>query len=88
MEFLLVILMALFAIVALFVWWRYDIDLSDVVAASVTPAIGFGLIYYYGTPLAWAGGLLLLAIGAFSLAYIVRRRHRALSPYRRDQQKD
>ena len=51
-------------------------------ASSVTPAIGFGLIYYYGTPLAWVGGLILLAIGAFSLAYMVKRSHRPLSPHR------
>jgi len=88
MEIPLTVLMALFAVLALFVWWRFDIDLADVVASSVTPAIGFGLIYYYRTPLAWAGGLVLLAIGAFSLAYLVRRRHRPLSPHRSRQQKD
>lgn len=81
----LIVLMALFAVFALFVWWRFDIDVADVVASSITPAIGFGLIYSYHTPLAWAGGLLLLAIGAFSLAYLVRRRHRPLSPHRRQQ---
>lgn len=57
MEVVLVVLLALFAVIALFVWWRFDIDLSDVVASSVTPAIGIGLIYVYGTALAWAGGI-------------------------------
>ncbi|ODR98039.1 hypothetical protein AUC68_11080 [Methyloceanibacter methanicus] len=75
-EIVLVVLLALFAAVALFVWWRFDIDVADIVASSVTPAIGFGLIYAYGTPLAWAGGLVLLAIGAFALFYLMTRRTR------------
>ena len=76
MEVILIVLLALFACVALFVWWFFDIDIADIVASSVTPAIGAGLIYWYDTPLASAGGLLLLAIGAFSLYYLVRRRAR------------
>lgn len=71
-----IVLLALFAAGALFVWWRFDIDVADIVASSVTPAIGLGLIYVYRTPLAWAGGLLLIAIGAFALAYLIRRRAR------------
>jgi hypothetical protein len=71
---ILVIALTVFAIVALLVWWMLDIDLSDVVASSVTPIIGICLIYWYGTPLAWAGGLLLLAIGAFSLYFLLKRR--------------
>lgn len=85
MEIVLVVLLALFAVIALFVWWLFDIDLPDVVASSVTPAIGIGLIYVYGTPLAWAGGALLLAIGGFALYYLMRRRERKAarnSPYR------
>jgi hypothetical protein len=73
---ILVIALTVFAIVALLVWWMLDIDLSDVVASSVTPIIGICLIYWYGTPLAWAGGLLLLAIGAFSLYFLLKRRAR------------
>lgn len=82
MEFVLIVLMAAFAVLALFVWWRFDVDIADVVASSVTPAIGLGLIYYYDTALAWAGGLILLGIGAFSLSYLVKRRSRPLSPHR------
>lgn len=70
------IALALFAIVALLVWWLLDIDISDIVASVVTPGIGIALIYWYNTPLAWAGGLLLLAIGAFSLYFLVKRRAR------------
>ena len=85
MEVVLVVLLALFAVIALFVWWRFDIDLSDVVASSVTPAIGIGLIYVYGTALAWAAGLVLLGIGIFALFYLMKRRERIAarrSPYR------
>ena len=83
---LLIVLLALFALLAVFVWWRFDVDLSDLVASSVTPAVGLGLIYYYGTPLAWAGGLFLLAIGGFAFAYLVKRRGRPLSPHRQQKQ--
>lgn len=76
MEITLIVLFALFACVALFVWWFFDIDVADIVASSITPAIGVGLIYYYDTPLAWTGGLILLAIGAFSLYYLAKRRSR------------
>ncbi len=51
-EIALIALLALFAVSALFLCWRFDIDLSDVVAASAIPAIGFGLICADGTPIA------------------------------------
>jgi len=73
---ILIIALALFAVLAILVWWVLDIDLSDIVASSVTPIVGICLIYWYGTPLAWAGGLLLLGIGAFSLYFLVKRRAR------------
>jgi len=73
---ILVVVLSLFAIIAIAVWWMLDIDISDIVASVVTPGIGIALIYWYGTPLAWAGGLLLLAIGAFSLYFLVKRRAR------------
>ena len=76
LEILLIVLLALLAIGALFLWWRYDMDLSDIAASSVTPAIGIWIIYAYGGPLAWAGGLCLLAIGAFALFYLIKRRER------------
>ena len=76
MLIILMIALSLFAIIAIAVWWMLDIDISDIVASVVTPGIGICLIYWYGTPLAWAGGLLLLAIGAFSLYFLVKRRAR------------
>jgi len=72
----LIIALTAFAVLAILVWWVFDIDVADIVASSVTPIIGICLIYWYGTPLAWAGGLLLLAIGAFSLYFLVKRRAR------------
>jgi len=76
MLIILMIALALFAIIAIAVWWMLDIDISDIVASVVTPGIGIALIYWYNTPLAWAGGLLLFAIGAFSLYFLVKRRAR------------
>ncbi len=70
----LVVLLALLALCALYVWWRYEMELSDIAAASVTPAIGIWLIYDYGGFLAWAGGLLLLAIGVVAFFYLMKRR--------------
>ncbi|MGD2025256.1 MAG: hypothetical protein PVJ46_05915 [Methyloceanibacter sp.] len=73
---ILVVLLALLVVCALFVWWRYDMHLADIAAASVTPAIGIWLIYDYGGPLAWAGGLLLLAIGGFAIFCAMKRHDR------------
>lgn len=75
METLLVVAaLALFALVAIVVWWMLDIDIADIVAMVAAPVVGFALIYWYSTPLAWAGGLLLLAIGGFALYYLLKRR--------------
>ncbi|ODR97671.1 hypothetical protein AUC69_11230 [Methyloceanibacter superfactus] len=74
METILVVALALFALVAIVVWWMLDIDIADIVAIVTAPAAGIALISWYGTPLAWAGGLLLLAIGGFALYYLLKRR--------------
>jgi len=74
METILVAALALFAVVAIVVWWMLDIDIADIVAIVTAPAAGLTLIYWYSTPLAWAGGLLLLAIGGFALYYLLKRR--------------
>lgn len=76
MDIALIALLAVFAVLAIVVWWTLDIDISDIVASIVTPIIGVCMIYWYNTPLAWAGGLMLLAIGAFSLYFLVKRRAR------------
>jgi hypothetical protein len=74
METVLVAALAVFALVAIAVWWMLDIDIADIVAIVTAPAAGIALIYWYSTPLAWAGGLLLLAIGGFALYYLLKRR--------------
>lgn len=74
METILIIALAIFAVVALVVWWMLDIDIADIVAMIVAPAAGVCLIYWYGTALAWAGGIALLLIGAFALYYLLERR--------------
>jgi len=76
MELILVIVLTVFAIVALVVWWVLDIDTADVVASIVSPVVGMCLIYWYGTPLAWAGGIALLAIGGFAIYFLFKRRRR------------
>jgi hypothetical protein len=74
MELLLVIALSLFALLAIVVWWILDIDIADIVAIIAAPAAGITLVYWYSTPLAWAGGVLLLAIGGFALYYLLKRR--------------
>ncbi|MEM7398510.1 MAG: hypothetical protein AAGF48_12480 [Pseudomonadota bacterium] len=86
LEILLIVLLALAAIGVLFLWWHFDMDLSDIVVLSVTPAIGIWVIYSYGGALAWAGGVLLLVIGAFVLFYLLRRRGRQTT--HQDQHRD
>ena len=76
MEIILVVGLALFAVVALLVWWMRDIDIADIVAMISAPIAGLALIYWYRTPLAWAGGAVLLLIGAFALSYLLNRRAR------------
>jgi hypothetical protein len=76
MELILVIVLTVFAIVALVVWWVLDIDIADVVASIVSPVVGMCLIYWYGTPLAWASGIALLAIGGFAIYFLFKRRRR------------
>jgi hypothetical protein len=76
METILVIGLALFAAFALLVWWMRGIDIADIVAIICAPIAGLTLIYSYHTPLAWAGGAILLLIGAFALIYLINHRAR------------
>jgi len=76
METVLIIALAAFAAVALVVWWMLDIDIADIVAMIMSPIVGVWLIYYYATPLAWVGGIVLLGIGAFALYFLIDRRKR------------
>ena len=74
MDTILAVGLALFALAALLVWWMRDIDIADMVATVGAPIAGICLIYWYGTPLAWAGALLLFLIGGFGLYYLLKRR--------------
>jgi hypothetical protein len=77
MEILLIIALAVLAVVALVVWWIFDIDVADVVASFGPPLAGLWLIYRYCTLAAWVFGVALVVIGAFALYYLVKRRSRA-----------
>ncbi|MEM7192566.1 MAG: hypothetical protein AAF405_06790 [Pseudomonadota bacterium] len=85
-EIALIVLLALLAIGALFIWWRFDLDLSDLVASSVTPIVGVCLIYFYGGIWALLGGLALIAVGIFALVYLFRRRDQRA--HRKDHYRD
>jgi len=76
MELILIVVLTVFALVALVAWWVLDIDIADIVASIVSPIVGVCLIYWYGTPLAWAGGIALLAIGGFAIYFLFKRRRR------------
>jgi lysozyme family protein len=77
MDMILILGLALFAFAALVVWLMLDIDIADMVATVGAPIAGVFLIYWYGTPLAWTGALLLFLIGGFGLYYLLKRRSRA-----------
>jgi hypothetical protein len=66
---ILIVVLAVFAVIALLVWWVLDIDVADIVATVGAPVAGVCLIYWYGTAIAWAVGIVLLLIGGFGLYY-------------------
>ena len=75
-----VLVLVLLAIAVVAAWWFLDFDMPEVVILVAAPGIGAGLIYWYGTALAWAIGLLLLLIGGYGL-------YRLAGSRRRDDQK-
>lgn len=74
MEIVLAIVLAVFAAAAILVWWMLDIDIADMVATAGAPLAGIAVIYWYGTPLAWAVGLVLFAIGGAGLYHLLNKR--------------
>lgn len=72
----LVAVLAAITVVALFVWWLNDFDMPEIVVPVAAPGAGALLIYWYGTPLAWAIGIALFAI-AGAAAYVLVRRSRS-----------
>jgi hypothetical protein len=61
------------AVVALVVWWLLDFEMPEVMIPIAAPGAGAGLIYWYGTPLAWAAGIALFLLAAAVVFYLVRR---------------
>ena len=61
------------AVVALAVWWLFDFDMPEVVIPVAAPGVGAALIYWYGTPLAWAAGIALLVVAGAAAFYLIRR---------------
>lgn len=72
----IVLVLVLLAIAVVAAWWFLDFDMPEVVIPVAAPGIGAGLIYWYGTALAWAIGLLLLLIGGYGLYRLVGGRRR------------
>lgn len=61
------------AVVALVVWWLLDFEMPEVTIPIAAPGAGAGLIYWYGTPLAWAAGIALFLAAGAVVFYLVRR---------------
>jgi hypothetical protein len=70
------VVLAVIVIVLIAAWMFLDLDVTDVVAPVVAPAAGACIIYFYGTLVAWAVGLVLLLIGAYAIWRAVGRRRR------------
>jgi hypothetical protein len=73
---LIVLVLVLLAAAVLVAWWLFDFDMPEVVIALAATGIGAGIIYWYGTALAWAIGILLLLAGGYSVWRLFARRGR------------
>ncbi len=65
----IVLVLVAIAVVALVAWWWADFDMPEVAVPAAAPGIGAGIIYWYGTPLAWAIGIALLLAAAGYLVW-------------------
>ena len=70
---ILVGVLVLLAVLALVAWWFLDFDMPEVVITVATPGAGAALIYWYGTPLAWAAGIVLFLVAGAIVYVLVRR---------------
>jgi hypothetical protein len=61
------------AAVALVAWWLFDFDMPEIVVPVAAPGAGAALIYWYGTPLAWALGIALFIVAGAAAYYLIRR---------------
>jgi hypothetical protein len=70
------VVLAAIVILLIAAWIFLDLDVTDIVAPVIAPAAGACVIYFYGTLIAWAVGLVLLSIGALTFYRAVGRRRR------------
>ena len=70
---ILVGVLVLLAVLALVAWWFLDFDMSEAVIPIAAPGAGVALIYWYGTPLAWAAGIALFLVAGAIVYVLVRR---------------
>ena len=61
------VVLAVIVVLLIAAWMFLDLDVTDVAAPVIAPAAGACIMYFYGTLLAWAIGLVLLLIGGFAL---------------------
>jgi hypothetical protein len=70
------VVLAVIVILLIAAWIFLDLDVTDVAAPIIAPAAGACIIYFFGTLLAWAIGLVLLGIGAVAFYLAIGRRRR------------
>ena len=74
MTFCILIGAALLAALIALWWFLDDLDLPAVTTVAA-PLAGAGILYLYGTEIAWALGALLVLIGALGIYFYIRRRN-------------
>jgi hypothetical protein len=68
------VVLAVIVVLLIAAWMFLDLDVTEIAAPVIAPAAGTCIIYFYGTLLAWAIGLVLLLIGGFALYYALSKR--------------
>lgn len=70
---LIVVALVAIGVAALFVWWWFDFDSPEIVVPVAAPGAGALVVYWYGTPLAWAAGIALFVLAGAVAYYLIRR---------------
>jgi hypothetical protein len=73
---IVVLVLVLLAIVVVAAWWFFDFEMPEVAIPIALPGIGAGIIYWYGSLLAWAVGILLLLGAGYGLWRLAGKRSR------------
>jgi hypothetical protein len=73
---IVVSVLVLVAAIVVAAWWFLDFDMPEVAIPVAAPGIGAALIYWYGTALAWAIGVLLFLTAGYGLYRLASRRQR------------